>query len=289
VKVIERLTDLRRERPSFGRLGVVPTMGYLHEGHQSLIRAARADPANRTVLMTLFVNPAQFGPNEDLATYPRDVPRDLMLAEQAGADVVFLPPLEDVYPTGFDTWVEVGALTRRWEGERRPGHFRGVATVVLKLFNMVEPDRAYFGEKDYQQLLVVRKMAADLNLPIEVVGCPTIREPSGLALSSRNFYYQAETRARAAVLSRALFRARDLAAGGVADVGQLLAAMIAELAREPAATVDYLAVVDPATLEPLDRIADRARVLAAMHFEGVRLIDNVPLALGTGKPRPADA
>jgi pantoate--beta-alanine ligase len=280
VKVIERLADLRRERGSFGRLAVVPTMGYLHEGHQSLIRAARAEPANRTVLMTLFVNPAQFGPNEDFASYPRDIPRDLRLAEEAGADVVFLPPLEDVYPADFDTWVEPGALTRRWEGERRPGHFRGVATVVLKLFNMVRPDTAYFGEKDYQQLLVVRKMVADLNLPIDVVGCPTIREPSGLALSSRNFYYRPGARTRAAVLSRALFRAQALVAEGARDSAALLRSMREVLASEPAAAIDYLAVVDPRTLEPLERVTDRARVLAAMHLEGVRLIDNVPLVVG---------
>ncbi len=278
MKVIERLADLRRERPGWGPVGLVPTMGYLHEGHLSLIHAARAE--KQTVVMSLFVNPAQFGPTEDFAAYPRDIQRDLALAEEGGADVVFMPPTEEVYPPGFDTWVEVGDLTRRWEGERRPGHFRGVATVVLKLLQMVQPTQAYFGQKDYQQLLVITKMAADLNLSLSVVGCPTVREPSGLALSSRNFYYSPDQRARAAVLSRALFQAQELASSGVADARELLDAMHATLATEPSARVDYLAVVDLRTLEPLERVSKEARVLAAMQFERVRLIDNVPLLLG---------
>ena len=186
MKVVERIDEIRAKRARWGVVGLVPTMGYLHEGHLSLIRAARAE--SETVVMSLFVNPAQFGPSEDFATYPRDVPRDLELAKSAGADIVYAPPLDEVYPEGFDTWVEVGALARRWEGEHRPGHFRGVATVVLKLFEAVQPTRAYFGQKDFQQLLTIRKMVADFNLPLEIVGCPTIREGSGLALSSRNDY-----------------------------------------------------------------------------------------------------
>src|SRR5438067_12993194 len=159
MKVLERLAELRAERPAWGRVGLVPTMGYLHEGHLSLIRAARA--ADETVVMSLFVNPTQFGPSEDFASYPRDTPRDLELAAASGVDVVFMPSEYDVYPPGFDTWVEVGALASRWEGEYRHGHFRGVTTVVMKLFQMVQPDAAYFGEKDYQQLVVVKKMVAD--------------------------------------------------------------------------------------------------------------------------------
>ena len=278
MKVLERMSDVRAARPDWGRTGFVPTMGYLHEGHLSLIRAARAD--SDTMVMSLFVNPAQFGPNEDLATYPRDVPRDLELAEAAGADVVFAPPPDEVYPPGFDTWVEVGGVSRCWEGERRPGHFRGVATVVLKLFEMVQPTRAYFGEKDYQQLLVVRKLVADLNLPLEIVGCPTVREPSGLALSSRNAYLAPERRERAAILSRALHRAVELAAAGEADIGRLQRDMAAILAREPDARIDYLAIVDSLTLEPLQRLVDQARIVAAIFFDGVRLIDNVGLRLG---------
>jgi pantoate--beta-alanine ligase len=275
VKVIERIAELRAQRPGGGSTGLVPTMGYLHEGHLSLIRAARA--ASETVVMSLFVNPTQFGPSEDFTTYPRDFQRDLELAESAGTDLVYAPPLEEVYPPGFDSWVEVGALTRRWEGERRPGHFRGVATVVLKLFQAVQPTRAYFGEKDYQQLLTVTKMVADLDLPLEIVGCPTIREPSGLALSSRNAYLSIEGRQRAAVLARALRRAQQLVAAGEQDSAALLSAMESEIASETAARLDYLAIVDRQTLEPLERVAQEARILAAMYFERVRLIDNVPL------------
>jgi pantoate--beta-alanine ligase len=278
VKLIERLADLRTERPGWGKVGLVPTMGYLHEGHLSLISAARA--ASQTVVMSLFVNPAQFGPNEDFATYPRDTQRDLRLAEQAGVDVVFTPPTEEVYPAGFDTWVEVGGLTRRWEAEQRPGHFRGVATVVLKLFNMVQPNRAYFGEKDYQQLLVVTKMVGDLNLPIEIVPCPTIREASGLALSSRNAYLSAEDRARAAVLYRAMRLGQQLAAAGERDSYRLVGQMAARVRTEPGAQLDYLAIVDRATLEPLDELRGPARIVAAMRYGGVHLIDNEPIEPG---------
>jgi pantoate--beta-alanine ligase len=253
-------------------------MGYLHEGHLSLIRAARAE--SETVVMSLFVNPAQFGPSEDFATYPRDVPRDLELAKSAGADIVYAPPLDEVYPDGFDTWVEVGAVTRRWEGERRPGHFRGVATVVLKLFEAVQPTRAYFGQKDFQQLLTIRKMVADLNLPLEIVGCPTIREPSGLALSSRNAYLSTEGRLRAAVLAQALFKAQRMVESGETNAAVLRQALQDQIAGEPVARLDYLAVVDPMTLEPLEQVDREARIVAAMFFEKVRLIDNVSLVPG---------
>jgi pantoate--beta-alanine ligase len=275
LKIIPTLAELRAERAAWWDLGLVATMGYLHDGHLSLIRAARTECC--TVVMSLFVNPAQFGPGEDFANYPRDTERDLRLAEKAGVDAVFVPRVEEVYPPGFDSWVEVGALTRRWEGQARPGHFRGVATVVLKLLQMVQPDRAYFGEKDYQQLLVVRKMVADLNVPVDIVACPTVREASGLALSSRNSYLPADSRERAAVLYRALKRAQELAAGGLTEVGRLRAAMDEVLAEEPDASLDYLAIVDPVTLEPLPRLSDEARIVAALYIGGVRLIDNVPL------------
>lgn len=278
MEVIQRVSDVRSARGRWGRVGLVPTMGYLHDGHLSLILAARS--ANETVVMSLFVNPSQFGPHEDFASYPRDTPRDLRLAAQAGVDVVFMPPREEVYPDDFDTWVEVGELGRRWEGERRPGHFRGVATVVLKLFTIVQPEFAYFGEKDYQQLMVVRRMVTDLNLPLEIVPCPTVREPSGLALSSRNGYVQGDGRSRASVLSRALRHAESLVKDGTTDVSRLIGAMNDILATEPAAQVDYLAIVDSTTLEPLARVEERARILAAMHFEGVRLIDNLELRPG---------
>ena len=278
MKVVERIAELRAYRARWGVVGLVPTMGYLHEGHLSLIRAARAE--SETVVMSLFVNPAQFGPSEDFATYPRDVPRDLELAESAGADIVYAPRLDEVYPDGFDTWVEVGALARRWEGEHRPGHFRGVATVVLKLFEAVQPTRAYFGQKDFQQLLTIRKMVADFNLPLEIVGCPTIRETSGLALSSRNAYLSTEGRPRAAVLARALFKAQHMVEVGETNTAVLLRTMEDEIASESMARLDYLAVVDPATLEPLERVEREARVVAAMFFERVRLIDNVALVPG---------
>jgi pantoate--beta-alanine ligase len=280
--VIERIADLRRARAGWSEVGLVPTMGYLHEGHVSLLRAARSE--NRVVVMSLFVNPTQFGPNEDFASYPRDMPRDLRVAEEAGTDVVFMPSTAEVYPPGFDTWVEVGGLTSRWEAEHRPGHFRGVATVVMKLFQAVQPDRAYFGEKDYQQLLVIRKMVADLWLPLEIVGCPTIREPSGLALSSRNAYFAPDMRARAAVLSRALARGQELARNGVGDVDELKRAMLTVLSEEPSAELDYLAVVNAGTLEPIEHLAGEARVLAAMRFGGVHLIDNVPLLPPPNRP-----
>jgi pantoate--beta-alanine ligase len=278
VRVFERIAPFRQERTKWPLAGLVPTMGALHEGHLSLLRAARAEC--ETVVMSIFVNPAQFGPGEDLASYPRDTERDLKLAEQLGVDAVFMPPSDEVYPPGFDTWVEVGALTRRWEGESRPGHFRGVSTVVLKLLEVVQPERAYFGEKDYQQLQVVKKMVDDLNIPLEIVPCPTVREPSGLALSSRNFYLAEERRRRAAVLSKALQRGQELAASGVSEVGHLLDAMRRVVVEEPGARLDYLAVVDPKTLEPLERLDDRARVLAAMFFDRIRLIDNCELRLG---------
>jgi pantoate--beta-alanine ligase len=250
-------------------------MGFLHAGHLSLLRAAREQ--NDLVVMSLFVNPAQFGPQEDFGSYPRDTARDLQLAEAEGVDLVYMPTVETVYPPGFDTWVDVGALTRRWEGEKRPGHFRGVATVVHKLFQLVRPDRAYFGEKDYQQLLVVRKMVADLNVPVDVVGCPTIREPSGLALSSRNAYLTPERRERAGVIRRALAAAEQLAAEGEVDPRDLERAAERVLATEPGARIDYLAVVDPGTLEACERLEGEARLVAAVFFDGVRLIDNLAL------------
>ncbi len=256
-------------------VGLVPTMGYLHEGHLSLLRRARAE--NATVVMTLFVNPTQFGPNEDFSRYPRDPERDRSLAAAAGVDLLFAPSVEEMYPPGAATWVEVEGLSERWEGAHRPGHFRGVATVVLKLFLAARADRAYFGEKDYQQLQVVRRLAADLVPELTVVGCPTVREPDGLALSSRNVYLNAADRARALALHRALDRAQALLAGGERDGAALEAAMRVELIAPPGVDVDYAAVVDAATLEPLARVEREARALVAARVGPVRLIDNAPL------------
>jgi pantoate--beta-alanine ligase len=258
-----------------GGVGLVPTMGYLHEGHGSLARRARAE--NATIVMSLFVNPTQFGPNEDYTRYPRDLERDRALATAAAVDVLWVPTVADLYPPGAQTWVDVAALSQRWEGERRPGHFRGVATVVLKLFLAVRPNRAYFGEKDYQQLLVVRQMADDLLTGVEVVACPTVREANGLALSSRNAYLGPAERAAAGALYEALTHARALLAAGERDGAALEAAMRAVLAASPGVEPDYAAVVDAATLEPLPYLDRPARALLAARLGSVRLIDNCEL------------
>ena len=249
-------------------------MGYLHEGHLELIRRSVAE--NAETVVSIFVNPLQFGEGEDYATYPRDLERDARLAEEAGADWIFHPDPEAMYPEGFATTVHVGGpLTERWEGERRPGHFDGVATVVTKLFNLVRPDRAYFGEKDFQQLQVVRRFTADLNLGVEIVPVPIVREPDGLARSSRNVYLTPEERPRATVLYRALLAVREAAAAGATPAAALRAGERV-LAEVPEFVPDYLAVVDPGTLEPLEASwVPGARAIVAGRFPTVRLIDNM--------------
>jgi pantoate--beta-alanine ligase len=263
-----------RERAG-GRLGVVPTMGALHDGHLSLVRRARAECDG--VVVTIFVNPAQFGPHEDLASYPRDLPRDLELLRQEGTDLVFTPTAPMVYPPGFASWVTVERLSERWEGVSRPGHFRGVATVVLKLLNLVRAERAYFGEKDYQQLRVVERMARDLNLPTAIVPCPTVREPDGLAMSSRNAYLSPAERQAATVLWRGLSAARDAARAGERDAEALARAVRAPIDGEPRARVDYVGIADPVTLEPVSRVDKDAVCLVAAWIAKVRLIDNLVL------------
>ena len=256
-------------------LGLVPTMGALHEGHLSLVRRAREECA--TVAMSIFVNPTQFGPQEDFSRYPRPLERDLALAEQAGVDLAFVPSVEEMYPEGYATHVEVGGPARSWDGERRPGHFRGVATVVTKLFTSTTPQRAYFGEKDYQQLRVVQRLVRDLNLPVEAVGCPIVREPDGLALSSRNVYLTPEERPYAVALHRALQTGQRRVRAGERDAETVRAAMEAVLADTPGVTVDYVAVVDGQSLEPLQTIRPPARALIAARLGSVRLIDNAAL------------
>jgi pantoate--beta-alanine ligase len=256
-------------------LGLVPTMGALHAGHRSLLQAARTECG--TVVMSLFVNPAQFGPHEDLARYPRPFERDRALAEEAGVDLLFAPPVEEMYPPGWATWVEVDGLGEHWEGAHRQGHFRGVATVVLRLLLAVAPDRAYFGEKDYQQLQIIRRVVTDLLPWITIVGCPTVREPDGLALSSRNVYLPPAERAQATALYRALLVAQERATAGEREGARLEAAMRAELEYAPGLAIDYTAVVDPATLEPLARLEREARALVAARLGAVRLIDNADL------------
>jgi pantoate--beta-alanine ligase len=257
------------------RLAFVPTMGYLHAGHVSLLDEGRRR-GDRLVL-SIFVNPTQFAPNEDLARYPRDLPADLDKAAAAGADVAYVPEARDVYPPGYQTFVEVRELEKGMCGDRRPGHFAGVATVVCKLFHVVRPHLALFGEKDYQQLAVIRRMVTDLDMAIEIVGMPTVREPDGLAMSSRNAYLSPEERVRARALSGGLFAARDRARAGERGAGALIDVVRGALAAGPVDGVDYVELRDAATLAPLARL-DGPAVLAAAVFVGrTRLIDNVRL------------
>ncbi len=261
-------------RASNTNVGLVPTMGYLHEGHLSLVRRARAE--NARVCASIFVNPTQFGPNEDYARYPRDLERDAALLRASGCDLVLAPPVDELYPRGFDTSVDVGGISAPLEGARRPGHFRGVATVVLKLFGVFEPMRAYFGQKDAQQLALIRKMTCDLNLPVEVVACATVREADGLALSSRNSYLKPDERRAAPVLHRALVEAERLFAEGARDAGALRAAMRTVIEQEPLARVDYVGVADPETFEEVSAdIGGPVLLLLAVYIGVTRLIDNV--------------
>jgi pantoate--beta-alanine ligase len=257
-------------------IGLVPTMGALHEGHRSLIRRSVAETA--TTVVWIFVNPRQFSAAADLASYPRDEAADLAMCEAEGVDVVFAPPVEQVYPPGFDTTVRVGALTERLEGAARPGHFEGVTTVVATFFGIVGPDRAYFGEKDAQQLRVVHRMVADLAMPIEIVGCPIVREPDGLACSSRNVLLNGEERAAASVLYRALSASRDAWVAGERSVDALRDLAREVLATEPLADVEYVSCADDESLEELTTIDGPALLSLAVRFGGVRLIDNVRLA-----------
>lgn len=276
MRVVTTLAELRRARVALpGPVGVVPTMGYLHDGHFSLIRRSRGDCA--TTLVTLFVNPSQFGPSEDLGRYPRDLERDRALCAAEGVDLLWAPEsVEEMYPPGFATTVDVGPIARRWEGEHRPGHFAGVATIVAKLLIQTGADRAYFGQKDYQQLRVVTRLARDLDLSTEIVGCPTVREPDGLALSSRNVFLTDATRPRALGLSRGLRAAQRAYADGERIGERLEAAILREL-RTADLSVDYAAVVDADTLEPLEQVDRPARALVAARLDAVRLIDNAAL------------
>ena len=276
MRVAETITEAVRLRQELPRLlGVVPTMGYLHEGHLALVRRARQECA--TVAVSIFVNPSQFGPQEDYGTYPRDLERDLRLLEREGATWVFTPTLEEMYPASFDTWVEVGALSHLLEGAHRPAHFRGVTTVVAKLFSIFRPDRAYFGEKDAQQLRVVRKMARDLDMGIEVIAVPTVREPDGLAMSSRNVYLSAEERKAALCLHSSLRLAQQLYRAGERNAEVIRTRMRQLIESEPLAGVDYVSVADDVTLEELTTIDRPALVSLAARFGRTRLIDNVTL------------
>jgi pantoate--beta-alanine ligase len=265
------LTEARRQGRS---IGVVPTMGALHEGHLSLVDAARKDCD--LVAVTIFVNPTQFGPGEDFTRYPRTLDADVSLLSSRGVDLVFAPTTESMYGPRHATRVIVAGPSLGLEGEFRPTHFEGVATIVLKLFNLVQPDRAYFGSKDFQQVLVVKRMVADLDLPVDIVVCPTVREADGLAMSSRNVYLSSAERERALALSRSLQHARQLVASGTREVPALLAAM-REILRAAEAQIDYVAICDPETLAPLDTITGPAVALIAARVGTTRLIDNLML------------
>jgi len=282
-RVIQSVVEMRREarlaRVHERRVALVPTMGYLHEGHVSLLKAAR-DTAD-VVVLSVFVNPIQFGPREDLARYPRDMANDLAKAAVAGVDILFAPTADEMYPDGFQTFIEVRELQKGLCGDRRPGHFVGVATVVAKLFHIVQPDVAFFGEKDYQQLQVIRRMAHDLDMHVAIVGMPIVREPDGLAMSSRNAYLSPEQRKRALALSRAMFAAAELHGGGERRAGALLEAAAKTLAAEPEVRLDYLELRDAETLAPIEpgETLRAPAVLAVAAFVGnTRLIDNVKLA-----------
>jgi len=279
VTTISELRALLAEARHAGRtIGLVPTMGALHEGHLSLVRAAKAQ--TDFVVVSLFVNPLQFGPKEDLAKYPRNLEHDRELLEREGAHVLFAPAVEEMYPAGAVTYITVEALSQRLDGVSRPGHFRGVTTVVAKLFHIVEPSRAYFGQKDSAQHAILRRMVRDLNFPVEIVVCPIVREPDGLALSSRNAYLNGSERQQALILSRTLRQMREHFANGEHDAAKLIASGQSFLASKPGARLDYLAIVDPDTLEPVTRITQPTLVAIAAWVGSTRLIDNIVLRPG---------
>src|SRR5574341_86283 len=273
MQTLTTVSELRAFRKSLaGSFGLVPTMGALHDGHLSLVRRAKAECAH--VGVSIFVNPTQFGPGEDLSKYPRDLDRDLKLLEALAVDVVWTPPPEVVYPPGFQTWVTVEQVSAPLEGKQRPGHFRGVATVVAKLFNAFTPDKAYFGQKDAQQVVVIQQMMRDLNFPLEVVVCPIVREPDGLALSSRNVYLNPEERRAATVLYRALSAAKAKYDAGERDAEMLRAALSSTIAAEPLAREEYVSAADPDTLAELEQVEKGALLSMAVRIGKTRLIDN---------------
>jgi pantoate--beta-alanine ligase len=277
VRLVETIGEARHELDAARAhglvVGFVPTMGYLHDGHASLMRAARAECG--FVVATIFVNPLQFGPGEDLASYPRDLERDRSLAEDAGVDLLVVPSVEEMYPRPILTTVAVSRISATLEGTARPGHFDGVATVVAKLFGIVGPCRAYFGEKDFQQLAVVRRMAADLSMPVEVVGCPTVREHDGLAMSSRNVYLTPDERRAAPVVHRGLQAGRATIEAGERDPVAVRRTMRDVIEAEPLASLDYVEVVEAGSFAVPDPLAGELRLLAAVRFGKARLIDNV--------------
>lgn len=276
MRVIETIADFADIRQGLPEpLGLVPTMGFLHEGHMVLVRRARAD--NATVVTSIFVNPTQFGPSEDFSTYPRNMESDLAKLEAEGVDFVFAPSVQEMYPKGFDTYVDVGRITLKLEGEARPGHFRGVATVVCKLLTIVRPNRAYFGQKDAQQCLVIKRLNTDLGLGVEIVVVPTLRETDGLALSSRNVNLKSDERQAALALYRALRLAKEQWERGNRDADDMRKQMRALIEGEPLARIDYISIADAETLDELERIDGPTLVSLAVYIGKTRLIDNIIL------------
>lgn len=276
MQTVITIPELRAARAALANpVGLVPTMGFLHAGHLSLVRAAKSECAS--VIVSIFVNPTQFSPSEDLASYPRDLERDLQLLEADGVDLVWTPTTEVMYPNGFQTWITVNDVSQPLEGAMRPGHFRGVTTVVAKLFTAVQPDKAYFGQKDAQQAVVIQQMTRDLNFPIDVVVCPIVREPDGLAMSSRNVYLNPAERKSATVLSRALFAARDAFLSGERDAQRLRDRITEMINAEPLARLQYVSCAHPDTLVELQGSVTRALLSMAVTVGKTRLIDNVEI------------
>lgn len=275
MKAIETIAEMRQlRRQLIAPVGFVPTMGYLHEGHLSLVRQARAE--NTSVIVSIFVNPTQFGPGEDFKSYPRDTQRDLAMLEPM-TDIVFMPSTAEMYPDGFDSRVEVGSITDSLEGASRPGHFLGVTTVVAKLFNIVQPTRAYFGQKDAQQAAVIKKMVADLNMNLEIVTLPTVRELDGLAMSSRNTYLNPGQCQAATVLYKSLKLAQELWLKGESSADEIRHKMTGFIQKEPLADIDYISIANAETLEELETVGEKALVSIAVKFGRTRLIDNIVL------------
>src|SRR6202162_2034047 len=272
--ISEARAACRDTRAGRKRLGLVPTMGALHEGHLSLVRAAKGCDA---VAVSIFVNPTQFGPTEDLSKYPRQFDRDSQLLEKEGIDILFAPSVDEIYPYGQVAWVLVEGLSEKLDGRSRPGHFRGVTTIVAKLFHILGPDAAFFGQKDAAQLAVIRRMVQDLNFRIEIVACPIVREPDGLAMSSRNAYLNREERGRALVLRRSLEQVQQEFQNGERIAAKLIAAAKEVFAREPQVALDYFEIVDPDTLDPVERISQKTLVAVAAYVGSTRLIDNTVL------------
>lgn len=275
MKVVQTISEIRQLRKQMsGTVGFFPTLGYMHEGHVSLVKRARNE--NEAVIASIYVNPTQFGPREDLKSYPRDTKRDLRLLEPY-TDIVFMPSDKEMYPEDYDSWVEVKGITELLEGAIRPGHFRGVTTIVNKLFNIVEPTRAYFGQKDAQQVAVIKKMVKELNMNVEIVVCPTVREQDGLAMSSRNTYLTPEQRRAAAALYQSLLLAKELTINGEKDAGVLRREMKYLIEKEPLAKIEFISVADNETLKEIHRIRLPALVSLAVKFGKTRLIDNIVL------------